>query len=222
MNTMTPSSRQESIRTIRMILFSAVGWLVYTGAFFVLKHTIAPQYFIHCRLDDLIPFLKWFFIAYCLWYPYLLVPQLYLAMTDRQIFFKLQVHMFIGLAICLLIYVIWPNGVDFRPVITETDLISRLMASMYAVDQPTMVTPSMHVFASVTIHLALVNGRRSGKRKLLLALSFVIMILICLSTVFVKQHSVLDIVWGVVLSLLLYFPIYHRRNKAADEPLRSE
>ena len=126
---------------------------------------------------------------------------------------KLQYYIFTGFFLCVTFYVVYPNAIDFRPVVTGGDLISRAMRAMYSIDTPTMVMPSMHVFASVAIHLGLTKSEKTRGKKGLLRFSFILMILICASTVLVKQHSVIDIFWGVLLALALYFPFYGRRKK---------
>ena len=60
-----------------------------------------------------------------------------------------------------------------------------------------------------TGHVPALMGARGG--------SAVLLALICLSTVFVKQHSVLDAVTGCVLALLVYAAVRHieRRRRSA-------
>jgi hypothetical protein len=137
--------------------------------------------------------------------------------VSKPDFKKLQVYIFIGFGICLAFHVIYPNAIDFRPEITQRDLLSRVMAGMYSMETSTMVTPSMHVFSAVAVHIALVKSRVTGRSKKLIALSFLAMSLICASTVFVKQHSIIDVFWGIVLAAVLYIPIYgFGNNKAAS------
>jgi membrane-associated phospholipid phosphatase len=38
--------------------------------------------------------------------------------------------------------------------------------------------------------------------------SFITMILIIMSTVMLKQHSILDVIYGIILSTVLYLAIY--------------
>ncbi len=192
----------------RHLFYAAAGWLILFALFFSLKFFIKPRYYIHCALDDYIPFIKWFFIPYCLWYFYLLAALIYFGLVSKPDFIRLQSYIFIGMGICFIIYVIFPNGISFRPEIGQNDLISRIMAAMFSIDPPNMVIPSMHVFDAVAVHAALCKSRITGGSRLLVSLSFLLMASICVSTVFVKQHSIMDVFAGVLLAVLLYFPIY--------------
>ncbi|MDP4109523.1 MAG: phosphatase PAP2 family protein, partial [Bacillota bacterium] len=145
---------------------------------------------------------------YCLWYFYLLAALLYLGLTSRRDFVTLQTVLFAGMGICLLVYVVFPNAISFRPAITGGDPLSRAMAAMFSLDSPTMVTPSIHVFNAAAVHVSLVKNRVTGKNKPLIALSFILAVFICASTVFVKQHSVIDVFMGLALCLALCIPVY--------------
>ncbi|MFR4319236.1 MAG: phosphatase PAP2 family protein [Eubacterium sp.] len=75
---------------------------------------------------------------------------------------------------------------------------------------PTNVCPSIHVFATISAHLCLVKSPHMQKlqsRKRMKVFSLIISVLICLSTVFLKQHSVIDIVASALLAFILYFVI---------------
>jgi len=190
------------------LIYAGIGWLIYLLLFFGLKHSIEPQHYIHSVLDNYIPFEKWFFLPYCFWYLYMGLTLIYFSRESIPDFMKLQLYIFIGFGICLITYIVYPNAIAFRPSIVKSDLITSVMADMYSIDSSTMVTPSMHVFASIAVHISLIKSRKTKKHKSLIFASFIIMILICASTVFVKQHSVIDIFWGIVLAISLYFPIY--------------
>jgi len=210
------------IMRYRHLLLSAVGWAAFLFLFFLLKTAIKPIYFIHSPLDELIPFVKWALFPYSMWYVYLVVVQLYLGLTSRADFVRLQAYLFTGMGICLFFYTVYPNAVAFRPVIVQKDVVSRMVASLYKVDSSAMVTPSMHVFDAIALHVALVKNEATSHNRLLLASSFVIVVLICASTVLLKQHSVIDVLWGVVLAAALYFPVYRRQARQALLEIRQK
>ncbi|MDD4715938.1 MAG: hypothetical protein PHT34_05285 [Oscillospiraceae bacterium] len=199
------------------LLLGVAAWAAYIILFFILKQNIEPKYFIHCRLDDYIPFLKWFYLPYVFWYVYLFVTLLYFGITDKMHYIRMQVHIFMGLIVCFCVFLLYPNAIDFRPVITEQDFLSRMISAMFAIDKSTMVTPSMHVFCALCLHMGIANGPRTRNHKRLVLSSFIVMVLICSSTVLIKQHSIIDIFWGVVLAVLLYFPVYRRKQKPKNE-----
>lgn len=205
---------KNKIRSVndRYLIYAGICWLIYLILFFSLKHFILPQFFIYSWIDDYIPFIKWFFIPYCLWYVYMFAVLIYFNRVSLIDFVRLQSYIFIGFGICLIVYAIYPNAISFRPNILKTDPITSLMSAMYSIDSSTMVTPSMHVFSTTAIHISLTKCKKTRSNKALITSSLILAILICSSTVFVKQHSIIDIFWGLALAFILYIPIYRLKK----------
>ena len=84
---------------------------------------------------------------------------------------------------------------------------------IYANDQPYNVLPSLHCYEATAIHLASFGGAAGRRYTGLRAASAVIAVLICLSTLFVKQHSVLDLLSGCLLAGLVYAAVVFLRNR---------
>ncbi|AZR74165.1 hypothetical protein BBF96_12625 [Anoxybacter fermentans] len=192
--------------------------LLYYGVIGLLYHTfnkyIVPKYYVHSFLDDYIPFIKVFVIPYLFWYLYIAIAVTYFGLTSREDFIKLMLFMFGGMTICFFIYFILPNGQKLRPVITEQDFLSRLIKGIYSIDRPTNVSPSMHVLDAIAVHLAVIKSKKLQNRKWIHYISLVCAILISLSTVFIKQHSVEDVIYAMLLSYALYRVIYKpQRNR---------
>ena len=174
----------------------------YLLGFFLVEQLVEPQYIIHCAVDDWIPFCEYFIIPYAVWFVELAAIPLLLLRYDLRQYYYLCFVMFVGMTACLLIYVILPNGLDLRVEITRHNLFAEIVRLMQQVDTPTNVCPSIHVASSMAMDLALcrsVLGRRGWVR----AASHFTFVMIVLSTLFLKQHSVIDVFWGMVLTLLL-------------------
>ena len=77
------------------------------------------------------------------------------------------------------------------------------MLLMQQADTPTNVCPSIHVASSLAMDLAICRSVLGQKRRVRIA-SHGVFVLIVLSTVFLKQHSVIDVFWGAVLTLVLH------------------
>ena len=79
---------------------------------------------------------------------------------------------------------------------------------MDSTDTPTNILPSIHVFNSLAIHKAIVSCQRLKKHRGIQIASWILTILIVLSTMFLKQHSVIDVCLGITMavagSLLFY------------------
>lgn len=177
--------------------------LFYLPGFFLLERLVVPKYTIHCFLDDWIPFCEYFLIPYALWFPLLAGSLLYFLLKSDQDFLRLCFLMFVGMAICLLIYWILPNGLDLRPEIQRDNLFCRLMQFTYTVDTPTNVCPSIHVSSTTAIHWVVWHSPLLKNRRWIRWGSGVLTVLICLSTVFLKQHSVVDVACGILLTAVL-------------------
>ncbi|MGN1030585.1 MAG: phosphatidic acid phosphatase [Butyricicoccaceae bacterium] len=195
-------------------------YVFYLITFFTLERVTTPKYIIHCALDDKIPFCEWFLLPYALWFLILFGGPLYFLMTDRRDFLKLCFIMFNGMTFCFLCYIFLPNGLELRPVVTGDNLLCRIAKLLYAVDTPTNVCPSIHVASSVAVDLVVQRSARLKKRYGFRAASFTLMVLITLSTMFLKQHSVVDVVCGIALSLVLcaiaYSPWMERHSPFSD------
>ena len=71
-----------------------------------------------------------------------------------------------------------------------------------------------HVFNSIAAHRAVANNQSLGKNRLIHGASFVLMVSIILATMFLKQHSVLDVVSGILLGLLMDQLVYRTDHSA--------
>jgi membrane-associated phospholipid phosphatase len=167
---------------------------------------IEAKYFMHCFIDDHIPFVSVFVIPYLFWFAYMAIVFLYLGVKSKQDFIKLLIFTSLGMSISYLVFILHPSGQSLRPLIEPKGIFSLLVKFIYWIDPPINVCPSIHVLNAIGVHIALVNCNYvKGKIKIY---SFISMSLICVSTMFIKQHSFIDVIWGSVLALILYICIY--------------
>jgi membrane-associated phospholipid phosphatase len=99
----------------------------------------------------------------------------------------------------VLIYVFVPTFI-VRPEIVNSDVFSTILNLVYANDRVYNASPSGHTFYTIICFLNLYKVL--PKQRLLWA---IISILIISSTVLTKQHNVLDIVFGIIFALGIYF-----------------
>ena len=106
--------------------------------------------------------------------------------------------------------------------IAQTNWAARLVTALQGFDPPTNVCPSIHVSSTVAVNLALCRSESLGKKGWLKAANFVVTVAICLSTMFLKQHSAVDVALGIALSLVLGWATWHTNWQAAlkKTPLR--
>jgi membrane-associated phospholipid phosphatase len=166
---------------------------------------------IYSKLDDYIRFNEWFVIPYFLWFFYIFVTVAYFLLTSKQDFLKCCAFLFTGMTICLIIYTIWPNGHYLRVDLNSlgrSNIFIDILSKLYSFDTATNVFPSIHVFNSIGAFIAINKSERLHNIKWLQWASFVLTVLICLSTVYLKQHSILDVFGGVALSIFMYVIVY--------------
>lgn len=194
-------------------------FIVYVIWFFSLEFFAEPKYWIICPLDDYIPFCEYFILPYFMWFPYFLGGLAYFLFQHKELFLKLCFVMFTGMTICLTIYSFWPNAIDLRQEITGTNLFSQLAGLLRVIDTPTNVCPSIHVSSTVAVHWAVSRYQGFRRPALTKALSLLVAVSICASIVFLKQHSIVDVFWGVLLTaaLTLLVRIYEimKRKRAS-------
>lgn len=189
---------------------------IYMPWFLILENTYTADYpglhIIHCPLDDIIPFCEWFVIPYLLWFLYLPAIFLFLFYHSKNEFYRMCAYEFTGMSIALLVCTIYPNGLQLRlDDLGRNNILTDLVSFLYTADTSTNVCPSIHVFATISAHICLVKSphmKELKSRQRIKKLSFVMTILICLSTVFLKQHSVVDLICGVILAFGLYFVVF--------------
>ncbi len=176
--------------------------------FTLLQTYINPQYIMHSTLDDYIPFISGFIVFYVIWYAYIGWCFIYMGLHSRNEFMKFFKFIFFGTLISYLIYTLFPNGQNLRNPLATTDAFSYTINLIRSVDPPTNVFPSLHVYNSLGVFFAVYSYYRNDKRYLSITLHLVLSLLICASTVFIKQHSILDVTASVILAFLLYFALY--------------
>lgn len=186
-------------------------FFIYMAWFTYLERNVTEITPIYSKLDDFIPFLEIFIIPYLLWFFYIIIAVSYFFLISKHEFYKICSYLFIGMTICLIIYTIWPNGHELRVNLDElgrSNIFTALLAKIYGLDTATNVFPSIHVFNSIGVAIAIRKNERLHKIKWLQASVAILTGLICLSTVFLKQHSVLDIFGAIVLNIVIYVIIY--------------
>ena len=92
---------------------------------------------------------------------------------------------------------------------------------LYAADTPTNLFPSIHVYNSIGVHLAISHNEKLKKNKTLQFLSFVLMVSIILATMFLKQHSVFDVCTAFLLAYVMYLLVYRRVFSVSSETEKS-
>lgn len=188
---------------------------IYITWFIHLEKTVTYGYkLMYTRLDDLIPFNEYFIIPYFLWFAYVAASIVFFFFKNKQDYYKLCAFLFTGMTISLIICTIYPNGTNLRPVIDpDTNIFAAMVYRLHQTDTPANVFPSIHVFNSLGVHIAIRNSQEFKNRPVLRTLSFLLMVSIILSTVFLKQHSAVDVFGAFIMAGVLYPFVYRAETE---------
>lgn len=162
--------------------------------------------YIHSIVDDWIPFCEYFIIPYMLWFFYVLGTMVFLFFQwkDLKNFYHTAAVLIIGMTVSLIIYTLFPNGQNMRPVtFAKDDIFTRVISALYHTDTATNVLPSLHVYNSLAIHAGICRCKAFAGKQWIHISSLILCILICLSTMFLKQHSFLDFITAVLLFIVV-------------------
>jgi membrane-associated phospholipid phosphatase len=119
------------------------------------------------------------------------------------------------MTIFLIISTVFHNGVDLRPAFFEhQNIFVDMVQVLERADTPTNVFPSIHVFNTVVICMATHDSATLKKRYAVKGFIYSLSILIILSTMFLKQHSVIDVAGAFVMAAVLYTAFSWRNIQA--------
>ena len=169
-----------------------------------------PYHVIHISLDDKLPFIEYFIIPYLLWFLYVATVFIYLFFQkNKKEFYQYCIFLFTGMTLFLIISTVYPNGHLLRPSSFERhNVFTFAVQILYQADTATNIFPSLHVFNSIAAHRAVANNAKLRGNLLIRGGSFLLMVSIILATMFLKQHSVLDVISGIMLGMLMDQLVY--------------
>lgn len=202
-------------RHLKLLLY----WPVYGLLFMFVERYYAVDYYypMYCPLDDRIPFCEVFVLPYMFWFAFLVGMHLYTLLYDIESFYRLMKFIMITYTVTIVIYFLFPTCQELRPMEFPRDnFLTRFMSGFYQFDTNTNVCPSIHVIGSLAVLSAAWNtrGLRTAGWRTAFAVTAV---LICLSTVFLKQHSVLDVAAALPLCLIAHILCYWKGRKTPRE-----
>lgn len=190
-----------------MILIYAV---FYFSSFVFLEQSSVKPNIIHCAIDDAIPFCEYFIVPYVLWYGFFAITLWYFAFRcrEREEYWQLIGSLGVGMTVFIIVSFIYPNGQDLRPVLGEGNLFVQAVKILYRIDTPTNIFPSMHVFIAIACGTSILRNEDCRRHKLVAWGTRALTVLVVLSTMFLKQHSVADVVSAIALYAVCYQVFY--------------
>ena len=234
--------RPHNIRTkkynhLLLLLYWAVFGFMFLAVerlfpiWFPSHFNIDAYYSVVCAADYRIPFNEWFVIPYYYWFAFLAVPAAYFCLWEPRAFRDFQWAVILTYSVTMIIYLIWPTKQDLRPdTFARDNLLVRIAQNLYDFDTNTNVCPSIHVLGSLAVMFAGLHSKtlHAWGWKLFFVLSTV---WISMSTVFLKQHSLVDVIAALGVGAVCYaiqfwlYPVLEKqwlRRRAPSEPVLAE
>lgn len=206
------------LQRMKLALILPIFSMIYFPWFTYLEKnvTLADRiHVIHMAVDDYIPFCEFFIIPYFLWFAYVAGVIVLGLFTDEKAYIKSCILLFTGMTLFLVVSTIYPNGHHLRPLnFAHQNMFTSMVAHLYSIDTPTNLFPSIHVYNSIGAHIALTHNSVLKEKRWVCNISLVLCISIVLSTVFLKQHSVFDVITALLLIAVLY-PIVYKFDYSA-------
>ena len=175
--------------------------------------------------DDLIPIIPVFAVIYLFSYVFWICGPIAVSLTKKRNFVNYIVGLSLAYLIGFLFFVFLPTCMDrsregLMEVASRPGLFNWLLSIIYGADGSGMafnLFPSYHCLISLYCYLGVRKQPEISKGFRIYSL--IMTALICLSTVFTKQHYVLDIAGGLGISLLCYWlvGIWDPGKKYAEE-----
>ncbi|ANC76046.1 hypothetical protein ABE65_004160 [Fictibacillus phosphorivorans] len=193
---------KENILALCLLLSIPLLNIIYQ----VLNHGERGARQLITAVDHQIPFAEIFIVPYILWYAFIFLMFVYFCVYDRAIYYRTLLSFCVGMLVCYVIYFFFQTTVP-RPELVEGGILTKMVQYVYGADQPFNCFPSIHVLSSYLMILGIRHSKMWTIKKDIIVSTIAYSII--LSTLFVKQHVVLDVVAGILLSSLLFKLFYY-------------
>ncbi len=194
-------------------LLLLLGWVVYFILYFLTENLIPAEACtsVHCWLDDVIPFNEVFLIPYVFWYLLIVFSLGWFALYNTENFRDLSKYIMATQLLAMICYIAFPTRQDLRPeVFPRENLLTWGVGFLYSFDTNTGVCPSLHVAYSMgiaSVWLKDKDAHWAWKVFVVVAVA-----LICLSTMFIKQHSAVDFFAALPVCLAAELFVYGKKR----------
>ena len=192
----------------------------YLKSIAIILGTNAASYFLiklfikhYNVLDSFIkvPIVKGFVFFYDSWYPFIILMALVIYLHDRDKYHKLLFAMLITMILSYITFVSYPTMVE-RPVIEVKTFLDWVLDITYKTDTPAVnCLPSLHcIFSFLIAYYAFISKKLKKWAKCTI---LIYTILIALSTVFISQHVVEDIILAIIYTIIAILLVHRYHEK---------
>lgn len=189
-------------------LFPLIGcWIVNVSIYYgtMVFNTERYKYNITTVIDEMMPLSTWWIAIYYLAFPFWVISYVLIMRQGKDICKRFMIGEILGKIVCGLIYLVFPTT-NIRPPINGNSIFEALTRFLYATDLPENLLPSIHCYISWLCFIGLYNAYKinGNYSKIFVVSSGIFSILIFLSTLFLKQHIIYDVILGVILAQIFY------------------
>ena len=216
--------RKQKLLPVYSFMPLAVTMVLHFAVYIGTQLIVDPsrRRILYCAADDLIPLAPDWTLVYVATFFFWAAGLIIISRADKSACYEQYSTVLVAEIISLVFFLALPTTMQ-RPVPTAATYSGRFLMIVYAVDDPVNLFPSMHcLLAWLSFRAAL---RSPEIKKPFKAFFLVFALLICYSTVAVKQHLFWDVVSGLAfaeLSIVIthkfrterfYFKLEHIFNK---------
>lgn len=160
-------------------------------------------------IDRMIPFAEIFIVPYISWFALQAAWVSFLFFYDREAYDKLVTILMFGMTVFLIVSTVYPTALTLRPWhVARENVFVDMVRWLWRIDTSTNVWPSIHVYNTTALIFTLFTTRDRNVILKVRVPMFIWCVLIILSTMFLKQHSVGDVLSGLALAGIGYLLVY--------------
>ncbi|QHW29849.1 phosphatase PAP2 family protein [Paenibacillus rhizovicinus] len=178
-------------------------------------HKKPVEHVLSTHFDRITPFVPVFSVFYFFWYPFLLLVLALVFWKSSTAYYRSLAAVCIGILLANIVFLVYPTHVP-RPTLGKG--WNYFVPITYKLDEPYNGFPSIHVITSyVLLRAAGILSKRV--RFAVAAMAW----LIILSTMFIKQHVIADVVSGIAIGEFVFrLTGKFARAKERERPLSRE
>ena len=174
--------------------------LIYTGLQFLMAG--AKHYDLTTDLDRAIPFEPWWAVIYLGCFLFWAVNYILITRQGKEGWYRFATGDYLSRILCGIFFILLPTT-NVRPEVVGDGVPQALVRFVYMMDAPTNLFPSIHCLVSWLCFAGIRN--RKDLPAWYKAFSCIFAILVFASTLFTKQHYIVDVIVGVLFAEMCYY-----------------
>lgn len=180
--------------------------LIYTGTQIIMGK--AKHFDLTTAADNAIPFVPAWATVYLGCFLFWAINYIMITHRTKEEWFQFAAGDYLSRIICGIFFVLLPTT-NIRPEVTGNSFPEILVHFVYSMDAPTNLFPSIHCLVSWMCFIG-IRGRKYVP-KWYQIFSCLFAIAVFASTLFTKQHYIIDVIVGAILAEMCYYIGHHTK-----------